>query len=54
AVGSLGLLLIDQSAEAALTWVWGVTAVWITIRALFGVIRIWPAIGNSPFKKDRV
>ncbi|MBE2221190.1 MAG: MATE family efflux transporter, partial [Anaerolineae bacterium] len=23
AVGSLGLLLIDQSAEAALTWVWG-------------------------------
>jgi MATE family multidrug resistance protein len=49
-VGSIGLFLIDQSAENALTLVWLVTAVWITIRAAFGVIRIWPAIGNSPFK----
>ncbi len=48
-LGSIGLLLIDQSAEGALTWVWAVTAVWITIRAAFGIIRIWPAIGHSPF-----
>jgi MATE family multidrug resistance protein len=53
-VGSAGLLLVDQSSPAALVWVWGITAVWITIRAVFGVIRIWPGIGNSPFKKDRV
>jgi MATE family multidrug resistance protein len=49
-IDSVGLLLIDQSAEGALIWVWGITAVWITIRALFGIIRIWPAIGHSPFK----
>ncbi len=49
-VGSAGLLLVDQSSPAALVWVWGITAVWITIRAVFGVIRIWPGIGASPFK----
>lgn len=49
-LGCIGLLLLDQSAEGALTWVWAVTAVWITIRAVIGVVRIWPAIGNSPFR----
>ena len=53
-VGSAGLLLVDQSSPVALVWVWGITAVWITIRAVFGVIRIWPGIGNSPFKKGSV
>jgi MATE family multidrug resistance protein len=50
-VGSAGLLLVDQSSPEALVWVWAVTAVWITIRTLFGVVRIWPGIGNSPFQK---
>jgi MATE family multidrug resistance protein len=52
-LGSVGLLLIDQTAADALLWVWLVTAVWITIRALFGVIRIWPGIGKSPFREIR-
>ena len=46
--GSAGLWLIDPSAANALLWVWVVTAVWIVIRALFGVLRIWPGIGQAP------
>lgn len=48
-VGVMALLLVDESAPGALVVVWGVTAVWISVRALFGVLRIWPAIGRSPF-----
>ncbi len=48
--GSLGLWLIDPSAPAALLWIWLATAVWITIRALLGVLRIWPAIGRAPLR----
>ena len=47
-VGSLMLLLIDTTAPDALVWIWTATAVWIIIRALFGMLRIWPGIGNAP------
>jgi MATE family multidrug resistance protein len=47
--GGLGIWLLDESGPAALAWVWGITAGWILIRALFGVARIWPGIGASPF-----
>ncbi|MCA9935101.1 MAG: MATE family efflux transporter [Ardenticatenaceae bacterium] len=49
-VGVVGLWLVDANGERALLWVWGVTAVWISVRALFGVLRIWPGIGQSPMK----
>lgn len=48
-VGAFGLLLIDESAPHALTWAWVVTGVWTSLRALGGVLRIWPGIGQSPF-----
>lgn len=48
-VGSLGLALINVASPHALAWVWGLTGLWIAIRALLGVIRIWPGIGLSPF-----
>jgi MATE family multidrug resistance protein len=50
--GVLGLLLIDETAPGALTQIWIVSGVWITIRAFFGVARIWPGIGDSPFAGD--
>ncbi len=47
----IGLLfLVDMTSAHALTWIWAVTILWIGIRALFGVLRIWPGIGASPFK----
>ncbi|RMD51390.1 MAG: MATE family efflux transporter [Candidatus Thermofonsia bacterium] len=45
------LLLINTQSPHALTWVWVVTAVWIALRAVLGVTRVWPGIGRSPFKE---
>jgi MATE family multidrug resistance protein len=50
ALGALLLARIDARADAALTLVWAATGVWIAARALLGLIRVWPAIGRSPFK----
>lgn len=46
--GALALAVLDESRPDALTWVWMATAVWIVIRALFGILRVWPGIGASP------
>ena len=48
--GALGLALIDLNTDAAFNMVWWVTALWILIRGILGIIRIWPGIGNSPFR----
>jgi MATE family multidrug resistance protein len=45
--GAVAIYLLDE------TMVWLITAFWIVIRALFGVIRIWPGLGNSPLKMKR-
>ena len=45
-----GLALLDESAPGALTRVWLVAGVWIGVRAAFGMARIWPGIGASPFR----
>ena len=49
--GSFGLWLIDPASPSALILVWTATAVWITIRAAFGMLRIWPGIGDAPLHK---
>ena len=49
-IGASCLLLIDTTSPHALTWVWGATNVWIMVRALLGVLRIWPGIGQSPLR----
>ena len=48
AVGVLGLLWIDPTSPTALTAIWFVIAVWIAIRAAFGVLRVWPGVGSAP------
>ncbi len=50
--GCAGLLLIGGNGTRALVAVWAVTGLWVSIRALFGMLRVWPAIGRSPFKKE--
>ena len=47
-IGVLGLVWVDESSPQALTQIWWVTAVWITARAAFGILRIWPGIGAAP------
>ena len=49
-IGTVMLLLIDATAPGALVWIWTATAVWIIIRALFGMLRIWPGIGKAPLR----
>jgi MATE family multidrug resistance protein len=49
--GGIAIFLLDETVSGALTWIWLITACWITIRAVFGVVRIWPGIGQSPLKK---
>jgi MATE family multidrug resistance protein len=34
-----------------MTRIWLVTAAWITIRAAFGLLRIWPGIGAAPLRR---
>lgn len=48
--GIIGLLLVDTSKPDALLWVWLVTSIWIGIRGVFGMIRIWPGMGRSPLE----
>ena len=51
--GAIAIYLLDETIAGALTWIWLITAFWIVLRALFGVIRIWPGLGNSPLKRKR-
>ena len=48
--GSL-LLLINRTALAnnALFWIWAFTTLWNVVRAILGMLRVWPGIWNSPF-----
>ncbi len=48
-VGAGGLLFVNEAAPDALVWVWIISLAWISVRALFGVLRVWPGIGHSPF-----
>lgn len=48
AVGVGLLLLIETSSRDALQLIWLATIAWITLRAAFGVLRIWPGLGDAP------
>jgi MATE family multidrug resistance protein len=50
-VGLSLLLLVDTGSDHALFWIWLITGVWITVRAGFGVTRIWPGFGSTPLAK---
>ena len=48
--GIIGLQLIAAENPANFMGVWIVTVIWIGIRALWGVLRVFPGFGNSPFR----
>ena len=47
---TLGIFGID--GELTLAEIWIATGIWITMRSLLGVLRIWPGIGKAPLGKD--
>ena len=51
AFGAMAIYWLDETASSALTWIWLITDCWIAIRAAFGVVRIWPGVGQTPLKK---
>jgi MATE family multidrug resistance protein len=51
AMGLIGIWLINPEWELALFWVWVVTGIWVILRALLGMLRFWPGIGNSIFRR---
>ncbi len=53
-VGFGGIWLLNVTGARELYWVWIVVGVWISVRASFGVLRIWPGIGNSVFRETVV
>lgn len=53
-IGGAGILLIDISAENAFLLVWIATTVWVVVRAVLGVIRIWPGVGAAPLRDTLV
>lgn len=46
--GAAGILLVpSQDLTLQLVWIW--TSVWVGLRALFGLLRVWPGIGGGVF-----
>jgi MATE family multidrug resistance protein len=52
AVGLGALFALDLQHAGALEHIWLVTGGWIAIRAVFGVVRIWPGLGKSPLREE--
>ena len=48
--GALGIWMLGGGSPDRLTAIWWITGAWIAIRACFGLLRIWPAIGKSPLR----
>ena len=49
--GGAAIFLLNEGAKGALTKVWVIIVFWLGIRAVFGILRIWPGIGKSPISK---
>ena len=49
--GIASMWFLENVGNPTLVWVWGIIAIWNTLRAFFGWIRIWPGVGKSPFRQ---
>ena len=49
--GLTAIQLLDLSQSGSFTQIWLITAFWILIRGLLGVLRIWPGIGKAPLRQ---
>src|SRR5690606_41975355 len=53
-IAGVMLYLINPNAENAFTLVWLAMVLWILIRAIVGIIRVYPGIGNAPIGNQKV
>jgi len=49
-VGLAALLSLEAAGASSLSAIWWITGAWITLRAGFGLLRIWPAVGAAPLR----
>lgn len=49
--GLIGLQFIPIEHPDAFTYLWWVTVFWITIRGIWGFLRVYPGIGDSPLRR---
>jgi MATE family multidrug resistance protein len=47
------LILATQDVNSGVFWIWITTGIWITIRTVFGMTRIWPGYWNAPLRARR-
>ena len=51
-VGGAAVLLVESwRPEPVLVYIWLATGLWTLVRAGFGIVRIWPGIGQAPLRK---
>ena len=50
-VGILGMWTLEQTGLGTLTWIWVMITIWIVLRGTIGMLRIWPGIGKSVFRR---
>jgi MATE family multidrug resistance protein len=50
ALGMVGLWAVDSGGDGtgALARIWWVTAAWILVRGVLGLVRVWPGFGRAP------
>lgn len=44
-----GTALLFSSGQAILSMIWLITLFWVGIRGVWGLVRVWPGVGDSPF-----
>jgi multidrug resistance protein, MATE family len=49
--GACVLVIDSLRPDYVLVYIWLATALWTVIRAGFGLVRIWPGIGDAPLGK---
>ncbi len=50
--GLLGLQLVNTDSAESFSAVWLATVGWIAMRTIWGVLRVFPGIGRSPFRAN--
>ncbi|MEO1646937.1 MAG: MATE family efflux transporter, partial [Chloroflexota bacterium] len=53
-IACVSLFLIDTTANNALVYVWLGTVLWIALRSIWGIVRVFPGVGDAPIGAEKV
>jgi MATE family multidrug resistance protein len=49
-IGSSLLFAAEVAEKQSLSLIWGITGIWVLVRSVFGIVRIWPGTDGSPLR----